>query len=132
MNQANYAKRLKIKLNKLFAKRLCIVQPTLMNENRQSGLKIICMSFDGEYQIERPTFETVDKAWDYSNDLGSKWFFYPFHFVTTSSGKTIKDTPELLAHLKGMRTKAVAKHFESVSKQPEAQGLDCEAFQFLI
>ncbi len=90
------------------------------------------MSFDGEYQIERPTFESIEKAWDYSNDLGSKWFFYPFHFVTTASGKTIKDTPEMLQHLKGMRVKSLAKHFESVSKQPEAQNADVETFQFLL
>ncbi len=90
------------------------------------------MSFDGEYKMEPWTFETANKAWEYSNDLGSKWFFYPFHFVTTESGKTIRDTPELLEHLKGMRTKAVAKHFETVSKQPEAQNADVETFQFLL
>ncbi len=91
------------------------------------------MSFDGEYQIERPTFESVDKAWDYSNDLGSKWFFYPFHFVTTASGKTIKDVPcNLMDHLKGMRVKAVAKHFAQVSKTQEAQNADSESFAYLI
>jgi len=44
--------------------------------------KIICMSFDGDYQTEKPEFDTIEEAWEYSNDLGSKWYFYPFHFVT--------------------------------------------------
>jgi hypothetical protein len=103
-----------------------------MNETDKSGLKLICMSFDGEYQIERPTFESIEKAWDYSNDLGSKWFFYPFHFVTTASGKTIKDTPETMRHLIGLRTKAVAQHFAQVAKTEDAQNVDAEAFAFLV
>ncbi len=132
MTSANHAKRLKIKFNKVFAHPLCMVESTHMNENRQSGLNIICMSFDGDYVTEKTGFESIEAAWNHAADLGSRWFFYPYSFVTTASGKTIKDTPETLEHLKGMRTKAVAKHFETVSKQPEAQGLDCEAFSFLL
>ncbi len=94
--------------------------------------KLIVMAFDGEYKTEPFIFETTDKAWEYSNDLGSKWFFYPFHFVTTESGKTIKDTPELLEHLKGLRVKTLAKHFEKVAKTPEAQVADVESFLFML
>ena len=32
------------------------------------------MSFDGETKTERPIFETEDQAWEYANDLGSKWY----------------------------------------------------------
>ena len=58
--------------------------------------KLLVMSFDGATQLENPDFKTVDDAWEHSNNLGSRWFFYPFHFVVTASGKTIKDTPNLL------------------------------------
>lgn len=94
-------------------------------------VKLICMSFDGDYVTEGQ-FDSIDQAWNRSNDMGSRWFFYPFHFVTTASGKTIRDTPELMQHLNGSRVKAVSKHFEQVCKTPEAQNLDAEAYAFLI
>ncbi len=94
--------------------------------------KLICMAFDGEYQIERPIFKTIMEAWVYSGDLGSKWFFYPFHFVVTASGKTIKDAPETMQHLIGQRVKTVQQHFAKVAKTPEAQNADAEKFQFLV
>ena len=94
--------------------------------------KIICMSFDGEYQTERPTFDTVDAAWIYSNDLGSKWFFYPFHFVVSESGKTIIDAPELLDALKGKRVKTVSNIFEKISRRDDMQNADVEQFAIAV
>ena len=32
--------------------------------------QLICMAFDGDYQRERPEFETIEEAWAY--DIGSK------------------------------------------------------------
>jgi len=90
--------------------------------------KIICMSFDGAYQTEKPEFETINEAWDYSNDLGSKWFFYPFHFVTSVSGKTIRDTFEFLEGLNGLRVKTVSRIFRKHSEEPGTEGMDCDAF----
>ena len=90
--------------------------------------KIICMSFDGAYQTEKPEFETINEAWDYSNDLGSKWFFYPFHFVVNITGKTIRDTFEFLEGLNGLRVKTVAEIFRKHSEKPETVGMDSEAF----
>lgn len=77
------------------------------------------MAFDGEYQTERPVFDSIEDAWEYSNDLGSKWFFYPFHFVVTESGKTIVDAPREIAVCKGRRVSTVATIFENHSKNPE-------------
>jgi len=94
--------------------------------------KLICMSFDGDYQTERPAFDTIQEAWEYSEDLGSKWYFYPFHFVTTESAKTVRATPELMEHLNGVRVKELARHFASVATSDEAQGVDAEAFAFLV
>lgn len=94
--------------------------------------RLICMAFDGEYVTERPVFDTISEAWDYSNDLGSKWFFYPFHFVTNETGTTIKDTGYFLEHLIGRRTKTVAAIFAAHSLLPESQGLDPEGFAITI
>ena len=80
--------------------------------------KLICMAFDGEYQTERPVFDSIEDAWEYSNDLGSKWFFYPFHFVVTESGKTIVDAPEEIEQFNGMRVKTIAKQFKVLGQNP--------------
>jgi hypothetical protein len=92
--------------------------------------QIICMSFDGEYQRERPTFETIDDAWEYGNDLGSKWFFYPFYFVV--SGETIRSTGQFLEHLEGMRIKTVQKIFKAHSENPEMENTDTEKFAITL
>ena len=95
-------------------------------------MKIICMSFDGEYQTERPSFKTAADAWNYSEDLGSKWYFYPFHFVVTESGKTILAAGYGLEWTAGLRTKTVQKAFEQFSKTDEARGVDAGTFAYNI
>ena len=92
--------------------------------------QIICMSFDGAYQRENPEFNTIEKAWDYSNDLGSKWFFYPFHFVVKN--ETIKDAPELLEWTKNKRIKTVAKIFNDLSAKDSMIDADCEDYMFAL
>jgi len=92
--------------------------------------QLICMSFDGEYVIERPKFESIEDAWDYSNNLGSKWFFFPFHFVI--KGKTIKDTPDQLRYFNNKRIKTIAKKFNKLSKKPELIGADVDDFTFAL
>ena len=88
------------------------------------------MSFDGAYQRERPTFETIDDAWEYGNDLGSKWFFYPFYFVV--SGETIRGAGPFLEHLEGMRIKTVQRIFLEHSKNPEMENADVEKFAITL
>jgi hypothetical protein len=80
--------------------------------------KLIVMSFDGDY--------------NYSNDLGSKWYFYPFHFVTTSSGKTVIEGGQFMNHLEGLRVKTVSKHFKEVSERPDMEGANLEEFMFAV
>lgn len=94
--------------------------------------KLICMSFDGDHITERPEFESIEDAWEYSNDLGSKWYFYPFHFVVTGSGLTVADPPHLLEFLKGRRVKTVARLFAQHAQDPEMLNADCEAFAFTL
>lgn len=76
---------------------------------------LICMTFDGDYITEKTGFDTVLDAWEHSEDMGSRWYFYPFHFVTTASGLTIADAPSLLDDMKGMRLKTVQSMFAEQS-----------------
>ena len=94
--------------------------------------KLICMSFDGEYKTERPEFENKESAWIYSNNIGSKWYFYPFHFLVTKSGKTIKDCAYPLDIFIGSRVDRVAKIFNSHSMIENSQGLDPNKFAFSL
>lgn len=86
------------------------------------------MSFDGEYVTEGPFFETPEDAWEHSSDMGSKWYFYPRHFVTTESGKTIRDTPDDLSFLNNMRVTTVQRLFKKHSLEPEAADMDATEF----
>ena len=99
-----------------------------------SKYKLICMSFDGEYQIEHPIFNTIEDAWKYSSELGSKWYFYPFHFVVSESGKTIQASGETRAlwWTIGKRVNTIKKCFYCASIKPENQNLGIEDFVFAV
>jgi hypothetical protein len=94
--------------------------------------KLLVMSFDGDSKVEKSEFETVEEVWGYSNDLGSKWFFYPFHFVISASGKTIIDSVPPLDRFNGLRVKTVQEIFEITSKRPDTQGLNCDDYAYRI
>ena len=96
------------------------------------GFKLICMSFDGEYQVERPTFDSLEAVAEYDNDLGSKWYFYPFHFAASATGKTIKGSFFPLEWLEGKRVSTVARIFKAFSAKPENANMDSEQFAFAI
>ena len=81
------------------------------------------MSFNGDYVIERPMFETIKAAWGYNNDIGSKWYFYTFRFVIRN--KTIKDTDERISWFIGKRIKTVQKAFEKTFNFCEAHSINC-------
>lgn len=97
--------------------------------------KLICMAFDGEYKTEKQ-FKTVQECWEHSNNIGSRWYFYPFHFVVTDSGKTILDSPYRLENLNRKRVKVICEIFKNLSILPEFNGKDEEGFiqemQFFI
>ena len=94
--------------------------------------QLICMSFDGDYQTEKPEFETIDETWDYANNLGSRWYFYPFYFVIETDEKKIADTGSYLEHLIGLTLEIVSGIFLSHSENPEMDGADYEAFAITI
>lgn len=90
--------------------------------------QLCCMSFDGETQIERPIFEDERQAWDYNDKIGSKWYFYPFRFIVTSSHKTIAETCECIPFAKGKRLSTVKRVFERCSKNPDLNNADIFSF----
>ena len=47
-------------------------------------IKLICMAFDGDY-VTDSEHNNIDDAIDASANIGSKWFFYPFHFILSGS-----------------------------------------------
>src|SRR5258706_8044038 len=96
-------------------------------------LGLICMTFNGDYVTEkRAEFETVEDAWEHANDMGSRWYFYPFCFVVTESGLTIKDSPHELSFMNGKRVTTIEKFFEYVSDFPEKEEVDSDEFLFSL
>jgi hypothetical protein len=91
--------------------------------------KLICMSFDGEYVTEAKNSD-VQALWDHSNNMGSKWFFYPFHFVCTD--KTIKESYFPVEWLQGKKIKTVKGLFSKLNNELLQQGLDCDPEEFLF
>ena len=95
-------------------------------------MKLICMSFDGKYQTERPSFSEVAQAWRWSSDIGSKWLFYPWHFVTSESTKTIVAAPHGMEIMEGKRTATIVKIFQECFKLPETEGMDVEKYHAFV
>jgi len=94
--------------------------------------KLMCMSPDGDNVIENLKFDTIKDAWEYESNLGSKWYFYPFHFIVTESAKTIVDAINVLGWSVGKRVYTVKKAFSEASKKPENQNLDIELYMFVV
>ena len=94
------------------------------------------MAFDGDTVIERDafhdSFDTIEEAWRHYDDLGSKWYFYPFPFVVTESAKTIKDTPEPFKVFIGMRVNTVKNLFKRASEMKETQGMGVDEYMFFV
>lgn len=94
--------------------------------------KLICMAFDGDFITEHSEFDSIEAAWEHSTYMGSKWYFFPFHFVVTMSGKTIRDAGEFLEWTKGMRTKTVKRIFKAFAALPENEGMEVEEFAISV
>jgi len=78
---------------------------------------------DGEHVIDDREFETVEDAWQWdANERGSRWIFYPYTFVVTESGLTIKDTVDQLDYMLGMRLKTVKRLFKEHYAKHFAEG----------
>ena len=96
--------------------------------------KLLLMGFDGGTKVEQKIFETVDQAWEYANDLGSKWYFYPFCFIVSDSGQTIKDASYPLDCFIGKRVKTVSGLFASANKKLEENDrcVSVDVFSYIV
>lgn len=95
--------------------------------------KLVCMALDGDYVTEtdrdhRDGWPTVAEVWNHAEDMGSRWYFYPFQFVVTGSGLTVVDTPIGLDFLKGKRVKTVKAIFKGLSARQDTIGRDADQF----
>jgi hypothetical protein len=92
------------------------------------------MSFNGDTQLEKPEFEDIDTAYDYINDLGSKWYFYPFWFIVTNSGKTIVNCDSMFEFMLGKRVATVSRRFEELQELSlkNNETMDAEQFAFYV
>lgn len=89
--------------------------------------KLICMSFDGEYVCECER-ETIDECRERSGDMGSRWFFYPFHFVVTANESTVRAAPTGLEHFEGKRVGTVVRIFKALAAEPDMADADVDDF----
>jgi heterodisulfide reductase subunit B len=51
---------------------------------------LVCIAPDGEHIIDVMD-KTYDECVKRSHDMGSRWYFYHFHVITTLSNKTVAD-----------------------------------------
>ena len=104
--------------------------------------ELVCMSFDGEY-ITDSKHETIEEACNASGNIGSKWFFYPFHFIL--SGSKIIDTgcglvrmsdkkPFMELMFKGRKITTAVRAFNSlfIELQEEGDSSDCCDFELSL
>jgi len=73
--------------------------------------RLVCVAPDGDHVTEG-TFESVEEAQNRSADMGSRWYFYPFHFVVSDSGKTVVDAPDEFKSLERKRLSTVKRLFK--------------------
>ena len=66
-----------------------------------------CFAIDGE-SVREGEFPTKQAAWDRSNDMGSRWFFYPVHFVF--GPKRCVAAPDEFAECEGMTVPEISAH----------------------
>lgn len=111
----------------------------------EKKFKLMCMAFDGA--TVEDSFGTLENCRNRSADIGSKWYFYPFHFIVTATiseivietGSGIIDTRTNEAYqsklFKGRRLSTVKKIFMKTHKAAEKLNtqLDCieyDSFMF--
>ena len=69
----------------------------------------ICFAPDGEY-VRDFYSDSKESISEEINNMGSRWFFYPFVFIATE--KAIVEAPNCLEFLNGKRIKTVERFFK--------------------
>lgn len=96
---------------------------------------LICMTFNGDYVIadrRHGNFNSVDDAWEYAEDMGSLWFFYPFRFIVNEFMNTIVSAPYEMEYMEGRRLQTITDFFKRIAGLPEAADINCEEFPSLL
>lgn len=74
----------------------------------------LLFSLDAAHVFDFLGQQTKEDVLKKLENMGSRWFFYPFWFVTT--GKTIVATPYGMESLKGKRVKTLQRMFKQAAK----------------
>lgn len=101
--------------------------------------KLICMSFDGEFVTD--SIGTLEDCLNRSANMGSKWYFYPFHFIVTiGNGKVVETSTGLVVMgtgesfqsklFKGRKLSTVKKVFANTYKRAESEDLQLDCLEF--
>jgi len=69
---------------------------------------LVCIAPDGDHIIDAKdkTYEECVRA---ERDMGSRWFFYPFHVITNDSNVTVVDAFDDMEPFIGKRLKTLKK-----------------------
>ena len=106
----------------------------------EKQFKLVCMAFDGA--TVKDSIGTLEDCQNRSADMGSKWYFYPFHFIVTTTiseivietGSGIIDTRTDEAYqsklFKGRRLSTVQKIFMKTYKAAEKLGLQLDCIEY--
>jgi hypothetical protein len=80
--------------------------------------KAVLIAPDGDWVTDFRECESIDEVYDRLNDMGSRWFFYPFHGViidhgglTTSRQRLVSVAPPL-EEFKGKTVKTLSKYLK--------------------
>jgi len=103
--------------------------------------QLICMSFDGEYVKDHKG--TLEECRNASDDMGSKWYFYPWHLIITEKYYikemygcfcNIKDSEPILNKMfSGRKLETIQKIFSKASNnQLELENADVHTFENYI
>jgi hypothetical protein len=66
-----------------------------------------CFSPDGQ-SVTEGEFKSIGECWYRSNDMGSRWIFYPIHVVT--KGKTVCDIADEFGFMKRRKLTTLARY----------------------
>ena len=79
--------------------------------------KLLLVAPDGDFVTDRSQ-DTVEECCKQSADMGSRWFFYPFHFIIKDKGKIdlnqrVIEPPDQLDFLKGKSLRNAIEHVKA-------------------
>jgi hypothetical protein len=73
---------------------------------------LVCIAPDGDHvtDVREASFDECIKR---SQEMGSRWIFYPFHVITTPSNRTVADAFGDMSPFIGKRLKTLKKAIAS-------------------